>query len=195
MKKYFAVLISLMLTLLLGFTLPPVSKPAGKVKSVTEWVTESSKGSPVTYKNEYEEYNRQGEMVMRVNYRKDGSVSEKDQYVFDKFGNRIEKISFEDQKGESPTQKYERLTWKYNAHREKTEECDYSRDGKLKSKTTFSYSADGRIVKEEVFNGEGKLKKVVAISYDKMKNVTQKVTTSAEGETIRVQKYVYELFK
>ena len=192
MKRRELWLMPLFLFPMLGADVPKEAKPSGKLKSVTEWVTEEDNGKSVTYKDEYEEFDRNGNRLSFFNYKKDGTISEKEQLVYDKFGNRIEEIRYQIKKAEVAGDVFERKTYRYNAYKQKTEECDYNREGGLKSKTLFLYNSHGKKFQEEVYDGKGKLKRKIAISFNAQSRPVQKITTNEKGETIRVQKYIYE---
>jgi len=186
--------VAIVLIPMLGADVPGENAPSGKLKSVTEWVTEEDNGKNITYKDEYEEFDRHGNRLSYINYKKDGTISEKENIAYDKFGNRVEVIRYEMKKSQPAGDSYDRKTYKYNSFKQKTEECDYNRAGEIKTRTRYSYNNQGKKFQEEVFDGKGKLKKKVVITFDARQHPVQKVTTNEKGETTKLQKYTYEYF-
>lgn len=189
-------LMLLMVSVILIFSAyrPVVPAESSGISSVTEWVTVFEDGKETTYKDEYKAYNKMGKPLMKINYRKDGTISEKEVWKYDSFGNRIEKIYYQEVKAHKAETVRDHKTFKYNAYRDKIETIEYNNDGTVKEKTLLSYNADGKLETESVYHPEGKLKKRVMHRYNKMKKVEQKLTLSAKGDTLKLQKYIYELF-
>lgn len=164
-----------------------------KIKSVTDWVTVVNNGQKVTYKDEYKEYDKQGNRIVLINFRKDGTIRLKEVSRYDKFGNRIEKSSYEEVKDQAAEIKRNHKTYVFNAYREKTEENEYNTKGEIKSKTLFTYNGDGKCVSEIKYNKDGRLIQKVLLTYNKSKAIAEKVTLSGDGDTLKLQKYLYEM--
>jgi hypothetical protein len=180
--------------LLSAFPRPESQQQTWKVKSMTIQVTEKKKGAMITYKDEYIEYNKAGKELLRINYRSDGSIREKESNVYDTYGNRVERKTFEDLKERKAEVVQEHKTFIYNAYREKTEEREYSPDAQLIARSVFSYNTDGKRSSESIFNKEGSLKKKHIYIYNTRKLLELRSTLSPSGDTLENRKYSYQYF-
>lgn len=122
-----------------------------KVKACTESFSEMKDGKTSTYKISYEEYDKNGRTVLKLDYNPDGSVDKKETTMYDNYGNKIEETSRNLKKD-----KYTRKVSKYNAHNDKTEEVEYDKSGNVVKKTTYMYSGGGNKVMETITDGSGK---------------------------------------
>jgi membrane-associated HD superfamily phosphohydrolase len=169
----------------------PAEKAAAKVKLITEWVSDHKDGKVNRYKNEEKEYDKRGNQVSYVNYRKDGSIRDKEISRYDNFGNRIEKISFEEVKESKANSLYDHRTYKYNAHGKKTEESEYNREGQLKNRTVYSYNADGKRTGEVEYDRDGQVKKRLIITFNNQRLVARKISLNGANDTLSVKTYHY----
>lgn len=175
-----------------AFPLPETSQQAVKVKSMTVMVSEKKKGVMVTFRDEYCEYNKAGKETLRVNYKADGSISEKEVNVYDSYGNRIERKIYEVQKERKAEIIQEHRTYKYNAYREKTEESELSPEGKLISRSVFTYNSDGKKSSESIHTADGSLKKKHVYVYNRQKLIELRATLSPAGDTLESRRYTYQ---
>jgi hypothetical protein len=183
--------IPLILGLLIAITAPCQSKKERKknrIKSTTEWETALVDGKTATFRVSYEEFDKAGRPVMRVDYAPDGSVIFKTTVVFNSFGDKTEETEFDPAK-----KKNLRLTYRYNALRDKTEEVEYDGAGALLKKTTFTYDAGGNRISETETDAAGKLLKKSVYSYNakNLKTGKTNVAGSKLNEKSKKWDYVY----
>lgn len=190
LKKYSGIILFFIMFFFTA-AIPAERAASGKIKSITEWVTETRKEKKITYKDEYREYDKKGNLLTFINYTSEGTIREKEVNRYDSFGNLTEIIREEAVKEKKAENSYERRSYAYNAYRQKTEMKEYNREGQIKGRTAYTYNSDGKRALETEYDKEGKLKKKIVLSYSKQKDLIQKSTLSAAGDTLKLQKYVY----
>ena len=81
---------------------------ANKIKSTTVWQADNSNGTAVTYKESYEEFDKDGRTTMKVEYDKDGTIKRKETAKYYAFGNKTEETLYDlkDSKNEKKIYKY-----------------------------------------------------------------------------------------
>lgn len=132
-----------------------------KIKSRTMMTTATNKeGVTVTFKDTYEEYDKNGNTVVKIDYAKDGSIKKKEVYKFDGFDNVIEQTDFDKKRGTT-----EVTTYKYNASGDKTSETVTNQDGKVLKKETYSFDAKRLKTDQQEFDENNKLKSSRNYSY------------------------------
>jgi hypothetical protein len=151
MKKI--LIIALVILPILGFSQSKKDIKANKIKSTTVEKTEQKDGVTVTYKETYEEYDKNGNTIVKIEYNKAGEIKTKENLKYDGFGNVIEKSEFDKKSG-----KTEKTTYKYDANGEKTEEIAYASDGTIKSKQVFVKDSKGMKKEAKEYNSKGELR-------------------------------------
>lgn len=160
---------------------------ANKLKSTTVWQADNSSGTTVTYKDTYEEYDKEGHTTLHVEYKSDGTITKKQTAVYDSYGNKTEDTDF-DLKDNKNT----KTTYKYNANNDKTEEVEYNGSGAVVKKTVFTYNANGDKTGELITDASGNILKKIVFTYDSKGLKETKQTFNAANILESVKKYVYE---
>jgi hypothetical protein len=122
-----------------------------KIKACTESFSETKDGKTSTYKVSYEEFDKSGRSILKIDYLPDGTIEKKESTKYDSYGNKVEEMMQNLAKD-----KYSRKTSKYNAHNDKTEEIEYDAPGNIVKKTSYMYSGGGNKVLETITDSSGK---------------------------------------
>ena len=122
-----------------------------KIKACTESFSETKDGKTSTYKVSYEEFDKSGRSILKIDYLPDGTIEKKESAKYDSYGNKVEEIIQNLVKN-----KYSRKTSKYNVHKDKTEEIEYDAANNIVNRTTYMYSGGGNKVLETITDGLGK---------------------------------------
>jgi len=138
---------------LIGFSQSKKEIKDNKIKSTTVEKTEQKDGVVVTYKETYEEYDKNGNTIVKIEYNKAGEIKSKENNKYDGFGNVTEKTEFEKKSGKTV-----KTTYKYDAKGEKTEEIVYDTDGVIKSKQIFVKDNKGLKKETKEYNSKGELR-------------------------------------
>lgn len=171
---------------------------ANKIKSVTEYTTETIAGKEVTYKSQYSAFDKGGNTIEKTDFLPDGSVQKKVTAKFDGKGNKLEEneaILKEDKKPENPKKgdiKNTKTTAKYNSNNNKIEEVVTDAvSGKQIKKTQTSYNSNGDKTIEVGFDGENKLLQKEVFSYDKKGLRIEHKTYDGSNNLTEGKKFVY----
>lgn len=124
-----------------------------KIKSKTVERTEQKDGQSVTYKEFYEEYDKNGRTVLQIEYSKSGEVKKKEMFTYDSFGNEIEKTVYEKKSGATV-----KTVTKYDANGEKIEEIIYDSAGQITQKQTYTVDKKGFRKEAKEYNSKGELR-------------------------------------
>ncbi len=162
-----------------------------KVKSRTVFITETSKGNNINYKDEFFIFDRKGNELIYTNFKRDGSVREKVEQRYDKFGNLIEKKVFKIVKDREAETIKEHMTFKYNSIGKKIEEAELQDDGKVKNRTAISYNNEGKKSRETVYGSRGDIKKQFIYTYNRNRLQESRITLDGSGDTLEIKKNVY----
>ena len=111
---------------------------SNKIKSKTVEKTEQKDGQTITYKEFYEEYDKNGRTVLQIEYSKSGEIKKKETFKYDSFGNEIEKTVYEKKSGTTV-----KTVTKYDANGEKAEETVYDSAGQIMQKQTYTVDNKG----------------------------------------------------
>ncbi|HNQ68285.1 MAG TPA: hypothetical protein PKN32_07895 [Bacteroidales bacterium] len=132
-----------------------------KIKSTTIEKTEQKDGQSITYKEFYEEYDKNGNTILKIEYSKAGDIKKKSTYKFDNFGNVVEKTEYDRKSGATV-----KTTTKYDAMGEKSEETETDSEGNIIQKQT--YKVDGKGLRQEAkeHNGKGELRWIKKYTYE-----------------------------
>jgi hypothetical protein len=175
--------------LIAGFTAPCQTKKErkkNKIKSTTEWETAVTDGKTATYKVSFEEFDKDGRTITKVEYSPDGSVTFKSTVKYDGFGNKTAETEFD------PAKKKNLMwTYRYNAMKDKTEESEFNADGTLRKKTVFSYDASGNRITETETDPSGKILKKSTFTYNSKNLKTGKATAGSSDSKEKSKKWDY----
>ena len=193
MKKIF-------LLLAFAFSLPSFSqnkkeKKAIKtygIKSVTENVTENINGKEATRKDSYTAYDKNANVTLNEEYRKDGTLKHKETARYDSKGNKLEETVFDAAEIQPNGEKTLRHVCKFDSDDNKIEELEYDGAGKLLSKSQSSYNSNGDKVLEVVYDAAGKLTKKVVYLYNAKGLKVEKKEYDGTNTMISDRKYTYE---
>ncbi|MEI6123071.1 MAG: hypothetical protein WCQ95_05515 [Bacteroidota bacterium] len=165
---------------------------ANNIKSITVWQADAKTDKADGYKESYEEYDKNGRTIVKIEYNKDGSIIRKETAKFDAYGNKIEETIY-NTKENAKDNKNEKRTYKFNANNDKTEEVEYNA-GVLVKKTIFSYNANGNKSTEMVYDASGKLTKKITYSYNAKNMKETRKTFNSSGTLESGKRYIYEYF-
>ncbi|MBE0646396.1 MAG: hypothetical protein IH596_01285 [Bacteroidales bacterium] len=183
--------IILVLALLIGIAAPCQSKKEcvkNKIKSTTEWETTMVDGKVTIYKTSYEEFDKSGRTLVKIDYAPDGSISARKTAVFDSYGNKTAGSEFD--AGKKRDIKW---TYRYNALKDKIEEIEYNSGGEIQKKSAFSYDANGNKISETETDASGSFIKKTVYTYNSKNLKTGKTTTSGsqKKDKSKTWEYVY----
>jgi hypothetical protein len=183
------IIVLLVLISTLSFSQSKKEAKKNKIKSATVMETYYENGNPVTYKDSYEEYDKNGHTLLKIEYKKDGSIKHKETNTYDAFNNKIEETEFDVEKKIN-----KKKTYKYNAFNDKTEETEYDENGKIIKFTSYAYNADGDRSNETIIDGAGKIKKKNMFTYNDKHLKVEKQTYNNTNQLESTKKWSYEFF-
>jgi hypothetical protein len=157
-----------------------------RIKSTTEWETAIIDGKSTTYKVMYEEFDKTGRPVLKVEYAPDGTVTYRSTVTFNSFGNKTEETEFDLAK-----KKNLRWTYRYNALKDKTEEVEYEGSGAIRKKTTCTYDARGNRITETETDASGKLLQKSVFTYNQKNLKTGKTIITGSKMRNKSKKWDY----
>jgi membrane-associated HD superfamily phosphohydrolase len=158
-----------------------------KIKTITVWQTDIANGESTSYKESYEEYDKNGNPTALIEYDKNGTVTKKETAKYDKFLNKIEETQF-DLKDKINVKKI----FKYNAKNEKIEEMEYNSSGKIIKRTTITYKLNGDKATETVYDASGELIKKIQYNYNAKHLRTERQTLNSKNVLKSLKKWSYE---
>jgi hypothetical protein len=164
----------------------------GKIKSTTELLTEYTNGKPVTYKQSYEEFDKNGNTVQFVEFRKDGSIKHKETFTYDAANNLTDESLID-----VPSGKVSHKAHKYTLVRDKyreLEETSYNADGTILKKNVYTYTATAKKASETTYDGNGKLVKKTVFSYNSKDLHTSKQILDESGAIKEDKEWQYVYF-
>lgn len=160
-----------------------------KIKSITTWSTDNDEGNTSPRKEMYESFDKNGNTLIRIKYKKDGSVNSKETFKYDKNQNKTEEIEYD---GENKVVSHK--AYAYNSFQKKTEELEYNPAGGLVKKTTFTYTPSGEKATETVSDPKGGLIKQTEYKYSAKNLRIQKITTNKSKQVESTKKWAYEFY-
>ena len=164
------------------------------VKSMTETITEMEDGKEITYKDTYTAFDKNGNVIEKDEYHKDGSLKYKSFAKYDGKGNKLED-SYTETGGKKEEGKHKeknvRHTYKYDVNNNKIEEIEMDNTGKVIYKMQISYNIKGDKTLENIFVDD-KLSSKVVYSYDSKGLKTEKKELTSDGKLISSHKYTYQ---
>ncbi len=188
MKKFILVA-TFIVASVAGFGQSKKEAKANKIKSTTVWQADNENGKANTYKDSYEEFDKNGNTVSKIEYAKDGSIKKQETYKFDAYQNKTEETIF-DLKDNTNKKKI----YKYNATNDKTEETEYNSSGAVVKKTTYTYNSNGDKSSETITDASGNVTKKAVYNYNTKNLKNDKQTFNNANILESVKKYVYEYF-
>lgn len=162
------------------------------VKSITENVTETVAGNEITRKDAYTAYDKNANVTLNEEYRKDGVLKHKETTKYDSHGNKLEETSWDATELQPNPEKYVKHVSKFDADDNKVEELEYDATGKLLSKAQYSYNSNGDKILEVVYDASGKLTKKNIYIYNAKGLKVEKKEYDGANSLISVRKYQYE---
>jgi hypothetical protein len=160
-----------------------------KIKSTTDWDIVYENGKSVQYKTAYEEFDKNGQPTMKIEYAQDGAVLTKVTAKYDGYGNKTEETELDVAK-----KKNFRKTYKYNAFKDKSEESEYNSSGVLLKKTAFFYNKDGSKASEIIMDASGNVLKKTTYTYNTKKLRSGKQTINNSNVPESGKKWEYEYY-
>jgi hypothetical protein len=150
----------LMIVPVVGFTQSKSEIKANKIKSRTTERTEQKDGVTVTYKEFYEEYDKNGNTVLKQEFNKSGELKSKETCKYDSFGNLTEKTDYEKKSGKTV-----KTVYKYDSKGEKTEETETDSEGNILSRQVYTSDNKGMRKEAKEYNSKGELRWVKKYAY------------------------------
>jgi hypothetical protein len=189
MKRNIAV--CLLVALLIPLAALSNKEKKNKVKSTTVMMTIYENGKARTYKESYEEFDRNGNTILYIDYYKDGTIHRKEAYTYDNEGNKLTATITD-----SVSKKDIKKAYKYTQVKDKSlllEETESNSAGVLLKKTVYSYTISGKKATETVSDGSGKpVKKIIYTYNSKNMKVTRQVHSGTNvPESLREWQYEY----
>jgi YD repeat-containing protein len=175
--------------LLIGLAAPCQSKKERKkykIKSTTEWETTTVVDKNSTYKTAYEEFDKAGHSIMKVEYAPDGTVTYKSTAIYNNYGDKTEETEFDPAK-----KKNLRVTYRYNAMQDKIEEVAYDGTGAIHKKTAFTYDANGNRISETETDAAGTVLKKSIFTYNSKNLKTGKTNAPGSKQKEKTKKWEY----
>ncbi|MCK9254972.1 MAG: hypothetical protein M0Q45_06710 [Bacteroidales bacterium] len=133
-----------------------------KTKSVEKTIEKD--GEKITFIETEEIYNKNGKILSKIEYSRNGEVKKKNIYKYDGFGNVIEEEEYDAKKENHFFYKYS-----YNADGKKISQLKSDIDGKLIEKSVYSYDRRGLRTEKKEFDAKGEFKSIRKISYEYFK--------------------------
>ena len=165
---------------------------AAKVKSVAETVTDYAGGKETTRRDSYTLYNKNADVVINEEYKKDGTLKHKEVNKYDSNGNKTEEVVFDAADITPKPEKTTKHVCKYDINDNKTEESEYDAGGKLICKTEYFYNSKGDRTSEIIFGADGKQVKKITYLYDSKGLKSEKKEFDASNTLMSLRKYTYE---
>ena len=175
--------------ILVAFTVQAGGKKEkkNKVKSTTVYMTVYKDQGPVKYKESYEEFDKDGNTLQKVDFGKDGSITHKETAKYDGNGNKTEETVLDPATGLDVKKVY-----RYDAFKKVTEEAEYNASGALQKKTVTTYSLKGKKASETVTDSGGNFIKKILYTYNKHDMKSTKKTFRGTNTLESVKEWQYE---
>ena len=190
--KTFAIAATGLFLLLPGLMVAGKQEKKHKVKSATTTVTAYENGKAATWKESYEEFDRNGNTTLFITYAKDGSVSHKETTTYDKDGDATEAVVTDAKEG-----KGYRMTYTYTVIKDKkllAEESEFSSSGGLVKKTAYTYNASKKKATETVTDASGQAIKRVIYNYNAKNLKSHKQVYGKTNMPESSKDWLYEYF-
>lgn len=132
-----------------------------KIKSTTEWVTENVNGKDITRKESYEEFDKKGNSILKIDYKKDGTIDKKVSLSYNNENKKSNEIEYTPE-GEI----FKKTTFIYNSNGDKTSEIVYNKNGQILKKRIYKYNSKELKIENQTINNTGKIETVKKWAYD-----------------------------
>lgn len=146
---------------IVGFAQSKKEIKNNKIKSKTIEKTEQKDGQTYTYKDSYEEFDKNGNTILRIEYSKSGEIKKKSNYKFDSFGNLIEETKYDRKNGTTITTKT-----KFDTNGEKLEETEIDAGGNVLQKQVYKTDDKGLRIEGKEYNADDELRWVKKYTYE-----------------------------
>ena len=179
------------------------------VKSVTETTISLKDGTPDTWKSAQISYAKNGKVIEKIVYARDGSVQIRENFSFDTHDNLVEesyysinhskekdkkklakKAAMESAEGDKPVTNL-KYRYKYDTDGKLTEETELDGAGNVLSKTTYQLNSRGKPAVETWFSGDGKMLGKVVYSYNQRGLKIQEQSYGSSNELKETKNYEY----
>lgn len=155
-------------------------------------VTEYVNGKESSRKDSYTSYDKNANILVVEEYRKDGTLKYKEVNKYDSNGNKTEESIFDAAETQPNPEKNVKYVCKYDIEDNKLEELVYDGSGKLISKTQFSNNSKGNKILEVTFDPTGKLQKKIVYTYDSKGLRVEKKEYNGANLLVSSRKYQYQ---
>jgi hypothetical protein len=122
------------------------------IKSVSELTTRTTDSGEISYKDCYQRFDNNGNTIEEINYRKDGTIKERNIRKFDSSNNLL---SEEEQDATGKLKK--KQVYQYNMEGDRIGETEYDEFNKLSKKTVILYNNKGFKMEKQIYDGNLKL--------------------------------------
>ncbi len=129
------------------------------VKSRLTQKVVSVDGNDKKVNDEYEEYDKHGNVVLKIDYNKEGNPKVKTSYKYDKFNKLSEELEINEKEG-----KITKTSYFYDASNNKVKEVVIDKDGNKLKITEYKYDKNLKIERRE-YDGSQKLKSIKIYTY------------------------------
>ena len=163
------------------------------IKSITEMLSEFENGKETaTRKDIYTVSDKDGNVIQKEDYKKDGTLKHKETALYDKDGNKIEETLFDAAEKQLKPEKNYKKTSKYDSNDNLLEEMEYDGTGKLIQKMQCSYNSLGNKILEVMYDESGKLTKKTVYTFDNKGLRVEKKEYDGANNPLTVRKYIYQ---
>jgi hypothetical protein len=159
---------------------------ADKIKSITTWAAENKKGNTVTYKDCYEEFDINGNSILKIEYNKKGVIKHKEASVYNANGKKTEDAEYD-----LKDNKNVKRTYQFTGN-VKTDCLEYDSNGTLIKKISYTRDANGKKSGETITDAAGNLTKKITEEYNKNGKKTIRTETGKDGTIKHKETYTYD---
>ena len=160
-----------------------------KIKSITIWQSTKESGPDAPVKESFESFDKDGNSILKIEYKTDESVDNKVITRYDKYDNKVEEFTYE---GENQVASHK--TWVYDKFQNRTEEDEFTPSGELNKKTAYTYTPKGDKLTETVTDANGTVLKKVEYRYNTRDLKVQRLTSNKKKQLESVKKWGYEYY-
>jgi hypothetical protein len=164
-RKYVPLRILTLLLFLLTATLSFSQKAKDvrnlNIKSKTVTTKTHKKGEVLTFKDTYEEFDKNGKPTLEIEYTKSGEIKNKKTYKYDNYNNVTEESQFDKKTGKTTT-----TTYQYNPDGNKSLEVVKDELGNIIEKSVFKYNSKQLRIEKTEYDGNNNLKSTKITTYE-----------------------------
>ncbi len=156
------------------------------IKSITQHIVDERKENK-SEKTTLARYDKHGNDIELIEYNEDSTISKWEKHTFNK--NDDETFFQElDKKGKQK----KKVVSVFDVFGNKTEELTYNSEDSLTEKSVFAYNNFNDKISETVYDKDGKLKTKAVYEYESKGMIKSKVIYNAENKIIYTRTYKYE---